>query len=128
MIKYLVIKPEFYLIYFTLITLQRIVDSELYGNKYILTEYMSDLNVAMFEADKNGNINTFRQNLQAVYVKRLIEMISGKNSSRFIIPVKSMAIYNLEKIIKGLNKSGNISTIAHKKHLKKLISSALDNI
>ena len=109
-------------------TLQRIVDSELYGNKYILTEYMSDLNVAMFEADKNGNINTFRQNLQAVYVKRLIEMISGKNSSRYIIPVKSMAIYNLEKIIKGLNKSGNISTIAHKKHLKKLIFNALDNI
>ena len=89
---------------------------------------MSDLNVAMFEADKNGNINTFRQNLQAVYVKRLIEMISGKNSSRYIIPVKSMAIYNLEKIIKGLNKSGNISTIAHKKHLKKLIFNALDNI
>ena len=109
-------------------TLQRIVDSELYGNEYKLTEYMSDLNDAMFDADKNGNINTFRQNLQATYVSRLIEIISGKNSNRFKIPVKSMAIYNLEKIIKKINKTGNISTIAHKNHLKKLISNALDNI
>ena len=109
-------------------TLQRIVDSELYGNEYKLTEFMSDLNDAMFEADKNGNINTFRQNLQATYVSRLIEIMSGKNSNRFKIPVKSMAIYNLEKILKKINKTGNISTIAHKNHLKKLISNALDNI
>ena len=89
---------------------------------------MSDLNDAMFDDDKNGNINTFRQNLQATYVSRLIEIISGKNSNRFKIPVKSMAIYNLEKILKKINKTGNISTIAHKNHLKKLISNALDNI
>ena len=110
-------------------TLQRIVDSELYGNKYNLTEYMSDLNIAMFKADKSGNINTFRQNLQATYVTRLIAMISGKNSSRYKIPVQSMAIYHLEKLMKSLkNKSGNVSTLAHKNHLRKLISNSLDNI
>ena len=109
-------------------TLQRIVDSELYGNEYRLTEYMSDLNDAMFKGDKNGNINTFRQNLQATYVTRLIEIISGKSSNRYKIPVKSMAIYNLEKLIKSINKSGDISTVAHKNHLKKLISNALDSI
>ena len=111
-------------------TLQRIVDSELYGNKYKLTEYMSDLNDAMFKADKSGNINTFRQNLQATYVIRLIEIVSGKNSSRYKIPVQSMAIYNLEKIMKYVknNKSGNISSNAHRNHLKKLISNALENI
>jgi hypothetical protein len=90
-------------------TLQRIVDSELYGNTYKLTEYMSDLNDAMFKADKSGDINTFRQNLQATYVTRLIEIVSGKNSSRYKIPVQSMAIYNLEKIMKYVknNKSHN---------------------
>jgi len=111
-------------------TLQRIVDSELYGNTYKLTEYMSDLNDAMFKADKSGDINTFRQNLQATYVTRLIEIVSGKNSSRYKIPVQSMAIYNLEKIMKYVknNKSGNISSNAHRNHLKKLISNALENI
>ena len=110
-------------------TLQRILDSQQYGNMYSLTEFMSDLNDAMFEEDKNKNINTFRQNLQATYVSRLIQIISGSNSSRYLTPVKSMAIYNLEKIIKTLkNNKGNISTIAHKSHLRKLISNTLDKI
>ena len=110
-------------------TLQRILDSQQYGNMYSLTEFMSDLNDAMFEEDKNQNINTFRQNLQATYVSRLIQIITGSNSSRYINPVKSMAIYNLEKIIKTLkNNKGNISTIAHKSHLRKLISNTLDKI
>lgn len=110
-------------------TLQRIIDSELYGNQYKLTEFMTDLNDAMFKQDINGNINTFRQNLQAVYVTRLIEMVSGKNNSRYKIPAKSMAIYNLEKLMKNLkNKSGDISTKAHKNHLRKLISNSLKDI
>ena len=111
-------------------TLQRIIDSELYGNQYKLTEFMTDLNSAIFDADiKSNNINTFRQNLQATYVSRLIEMISGTSSKRYKIPAKSMAIYNLEKLSKKLkSKNGNLSTLAHKNHLKKLIDSALDNI
>ncbi len=111
-------------------TLQRILDSELYGNQYKLTEFMSDLNKAIFDADiKSNNINTFRQNLQATYVTRLIEMISGSNSRRYKIPAKSMAIYNLEKLSKRLkSKNGDLSTVAHKNHLKKLIDSALENI
>tara|TARA_B100001063_G_scaffold6977_1_gene5272 strand:+ start:26913 stop:29450 length:2538 start_codon:yes stop_codon:yes gene_type:complete len=109
-------------------TLQRILDSQQYGNLYSLTEFMSDLNDAMFEDDKNQNINTFRQNLQATYVSRLIQIITV-SSSRYIIPVKSMAIYNLEKIMKILkNKNGNTSTVAHKNHLRKLISNALDKV
>ena len=109
-------------------TLQRILDSQQYGNLYSLTEFMSDLNDAMFEDDKNQNINTFRQNLQATYVSRLIQIITS-SSSRYIIPVKSMAIYNLEKIMKILkNKNGNTSTVAHKNHLRKLISNALDKV
>ncbi|MAZ50778.1 MAG: hypothetical protein CMC72_03545, partial [Flavobacteriaceae bacterium] len=96
-------------------TLQRIIDSELYGNQYKLTEFMTDLNSAIFDADiKNNNINTFRQNLQATYVSRLIEMVSGTNSRRYKIPAKSMAIYNLEKLSKKLkSKNGNLSTLAH---------------
>ena len=110
-------------------TLQRILDSQQYGNMYSLTEFMSDLNDAMFEEDKNQNINTFRQNLQATYVSRLIQIITGSYSSRYIIPVKSMAIYNLEKINRTLkNNKGNISTIAHKNHLRKLISNTLEKI
>ena len=110
-------------------TLQRIIDSELYGNMYKLSEFMIDLNEAIFKEDMNSNINTFRQNLQATYVKRLIDMVSGSNASKFEVPAQSIALYNLEKILKDYKRlSGDISTVAHKKHLKTLIKNTLDNI
>ena len=108
-------------------TLQRIIDSELYGNTYTLSEFMTDLNESIFMTDLKTDVNTFRQNLQAVYVTRLIEMVSGKSSDRFKIPAKSMAIYNLEKIHKMMQKpKGNTSSIAHRNHIKLLIQSAFN--
>ena len=110
-------------------TLQRIIDSELYGNRYSLSEFMGDLNSAIFQADLSTDINTFRQNLQAVYVIRLIDMVNGKSSSRFKIPAQSMAIYNLEQIDKWLKKPvGNTSSVAHRNHIKLLVGNALKDI
>tara|TARA_B100001564_G_scaffold320076_1_gene297768 strand:+ start:13300 stop:15837 length:2538 start_codon:yes stop_codon:yes gene_type:complete len=108
-------------------TLQRIIDSELYGNTYTLSEFMTDLNESIFMTDLKTDVNTFRQNLQAVYVTRLLEMVGGKSSDRFKIPAKSMAIYNLEKIHKMMQKpKGNTSSLAHRNHIKLLIQSAFN--
>lgn len=110
-------------------TLQRISNSELYGNKYKLATYMTDLNNIMFKPDVNGTINSFRQNLQAAYTKGLIKMITGKSSSRYPIAAKSMAIYNLKTIKSWVsNGSGDIATKAHKNHLKTLITNAMKEI
>jgi len=110
-------------------TLQRIIDSELYGNQYSLSQFMGDLNNAMFKVDISSDVNSFRQNLQAVYVTRLIDMVNGKSSSKFKIPAQSMAIYNLEQIAKWFKKpAGNTSSIAHKNHIRHLITNALSNI
>jgi hypothetical protein len=88
---------------------------------------MTELNESIFMSDLKTDVNTFRQNLQAVYVTRLIEMVGGKASDRFKIPAKSMAIYNLEKIHKMMRKpSGNTSSIAHRNHIKLLIQSAFN--
>jgi len=110
-------------------TLQRISNSELYGNDYKLSSFMSDINNIMFKPDVYGSINSFRQNLQAVYIKRLIDMISGKASSRFTVAAKSMAIYNLKNIkIWVSNGKGDLATKAHKNHLKILITNAMKEI
>ena len=110
-------------------TLQRISNSELYGNDYKLSSFMSDINNIMFKPDVYGSINSFRQNLQAVYTKRLIDMISGKASSRFTVAAKSMAIYNLKNIkIWVSNGKGDLATKAHKNHLKILIANAMKEI
>ncbi|WP_299668049.1 zinc-dependent metalloprotease [uncultured Polaribacter sp.] len=110
-------------------TLQRISNSELYGNEYKLSSFMTDLNNTMFKSDINGSVNSFRQNLQAAYTKGLIGMISGKTSSRYSVASKSMAIYNLNNIKSWVaNNKGDIATKAHKAHLKTLITNALKEI
>ena len=110
-------------------TLQRISDSELYGNEYKLATFMTDLNNAMFKPDVYGSINSFRQNLQAVYVKRLIGMVTGRMASRFTVASRSMAIYNLKQIRSWVsNGTGNIATKAHKNHIKTLIDNSMKEI
>lgn len=105
-------------------TLQRISDSELYGNQYKLASFMTDLNNAIFKADINTNVNSFRQNLQTEYTKMLLKIISSK--SKYTNASKSMALYNLNKVKSWVsNGVGNIATRAHKNQLKLLINNSL---
>ena len=83
----------------------------------------------MFLPDINGNVNSFRENLQAIYVKRLINMVKGTTKNRFIPAAQSMAIYNLKKVRTWVgNGTENIATKAHKTDLRMLIDSALKEI
>ncbi|WP_308992528.1 zinc-dependent metalloprotease [Mariniflexile litorale] len=109
-------------------TLQRISDSELYGNEYKLSAFMTDLNHAIFKADIYGNVNSFRQNLQLEYTGMLIGMLTGKQSSSYSNTSKSMALYNLKNIRTMASASGDIASTAHKQHLRTLIDNALKEI
>jgi len=110
-------------------TTQRLVDSELYGNEYSLSTMMNDLNNAIFKTDISGSVNSFRQNLQVAYTKKLITMVVGTKSKKYVYAAQSMAIYNLKQIQKMVSSSaGNISTKAHKAHLKTLVANALKEI
>lgn len=109
-------------------TLQRITDSELYGNAYPLSTFMSDLNAAIFNADINSNINSFRQNLQLEYTNILIDILTGTQKNSFTYKAKSMALYNLKNIKSMANNSGDIPSKAHKQHLRLLIDNALKEI
>ena len=109
-------------------TLQRITDSELYGNTYSLSTFMTDLNHAIFKADIYSSVNSFRQNLQLEYTNMLIDMITGKQRSRYTNNAKSMALYNLKAVRTMTAPSGNISSRAHKQHLRTLIDNALKEI
>ncbi|GAA4899554.1 zinc-dependent metalloprotease [Flaviramulus aquimarinus] len=109
-------------------TLQRITDSELYGNKYSLSTFMSDLNNAIFKSDIYSNVNSFRQNLQLEYVNMMIGMLTGKQNSKFTHNSKSMALYNLKAIRTMAAPSGNIASRAHKQHLRTRIDNAIKEI
>lgn len=109
-------------------TLQRINDSQLYGNKYSLKMFMTDLNNAVFKADILGNVNSFRQNLQVEYVTMLIDIAKRSGKNKYLPVARSMALYNLRKIRKMCRLSGDISSRAHKYHLRTLIDNTLKEI
>ncbi|OYX23344.1 MAG: hypothetical protein B7Z06_10360 [Flavobacteriales bacterium 32-35-8] len=109
-------------------TLQRISDSQLYGNEYSLSSFMTELNDAIFKADINGNVNSFRQNLQLEYTNNLIGILTGKQAERYSNNAKSMALYNLNLIKTMAAPSGDIASRAHKQHLRTLINNALEEI
>ncbi len=110
-------------------TLQRISDSEKYGNTYDLSEFMTALNKGIFSADIYGNVNTTRQNLQLEYVNKLVGMVSGKAKSSYTNAARSMALYNLRTINQMVsNSSGNTSSRAHKYHIKTLINNTMKEV
>ncbi len=102
--------------------LKRMTDSELYGNNYTLAEYMGDLTDAIFKADLNSSVNTYRQNLQIDYVQRLVKV--GDEKSKYDRISKSMALYELNRLEKLMKTySGkDITTKAHRLHILKLIN------
>ncbi|HEY5687743.1 MAG TPA: zinc-dependent metalloprotease [Yeosuana sp.] len=109
-------------------TLQRISDSELYGNQYTLSSVMKDLNDAILKPDISGNVNSFRQNLQIEYTNNLIAILTGKQSDNYTNNAKSMALYNLNAIRAMAAPTGDIASRAHKQHLRTLIDNALKEV
>ena len=104
--------------------LQRITNSNLYGNDYTLANYMIDLRNAVFKSDFNQNVTTVRQNLQTSYVNRLISIVDA--DSRFDNITKASVYYNLEWLKNNLNQNvGDLSTKQHRKYLAFLINNAL---
>ena len=109
-------------------TLQRIIDSQLYGNKYTFSTFMITLNNSIFKADIYGSVNTFRQNLQLEYTNMLIDMLTGRQKDRYPSVAKSMALFNLKNIRTMAAPAGNTLSRAHKLHLRALIDNALKEV
>lgn len=107
-------------------TLQRIIDSELYGNKYKLSEYLTDLTDAIFKDDLGKTVNSVRQNLQTEYTQRLIQVVNTISSYNYV--AKAQCFYELNRIKGMLSKtnSPDTATKAHRQYISYLIEDALD--
>lgn len=103
---------------------RRMTDIQLIGNTYSLNEMMRDLTDAIFKADVASNVNTYRQNLQIEYTKKLIEIIS---TNTYSYPAQSNALAQL-KAIKSMMAAGagNADTKAHREHIVFVINKALE--
>lgn len=107
------------------ITLQRINNTRMYSNQYSVADIMNDLVKAIFDADLNGNVNVYRQNLQSSFVSSVIQLASNKS------PVDDIsgaaAVYTLRKLKTKLTAavSNNEETKAHRSNLIFQIDKAL---
>ena len=110
------------------VVLERIVDTELYGNEYPLHEMLSDLTAAVFEADETTSVNAFRRNLQSEYVERLGGMIAGGESDAFDSSAQAIAIYELDRVaaMLGEREAPDTQTQAHVRYLARKIEAILD--
>jgi hypothetical protein len=110
-------------------TLQRISDSQLYGNTYTLDKVLQDLTDAIFKADITSTVNSRRQNLQQEYLDMLLEIISEESKKDFDALSKSQAfaqIIRIDSQIKS-NNSGDMATQNHRKYLAWKIKSELED-
>lgn len=105
-------------------TLDKVVDTKLYGNQYDVNTILADLTDAVLKEDIAGNVNTLRQQLQIEYVKQLLEIVQATKYSNVS---KSAAYFEVQKIRKmASNAGGDNSSKAHKQYIVYLIDNALE--
>ena len=109
------------------VTLQRINNSNLYGNTYTTADLMSDMNRYLFAEDLKSNVNLYRLNLQTEYVKALANIATSVIPNAYDNASKSAALAALKKIKNMLAGavSSNEQTKAHRIHLNFIIDKAL---
>ena len=110
------------------VVLSRLVDTELYGNGYPISEMLSDLTAAVFAADLKTEVNGFRRNLQVEYVSRLGAMMKAPEQAGYGSTAQALALYELTELERQLKKrrSGDSTTTAHTQYLLMKIAKALD--
>ena len=109
--------------------LKRLTDSSLYGNKYSLDEFMSDLTAAIYKVDMRGDVNTFRQNLQTEHTQRLINIMKPENTSSYGHHAQAAAFKSLNDIKTFVRKQTGVSpaTKSHRMYIDHLVQKALDS-
>jgi len=108
--------------------LKRLTDSRLYGNEYSAGQALVELTDAIFAADLDRNVNTFRQNLQVEYVERLLKIAQPGDGNKYDHIAQGMALDRLRWIEKQVARKhgGDVETVAHREHVRYLIQRALD--
>jgi hypothetical protein len=87
---------------------------------------MDDLTDAVFEADAEGNVNTFRQNLQLAYVQGLAKVLSEDGQKAYDPIAQTAALHSLRRVddlIDG-RRGANAETRAHTEHILLIIEKA----
>jgi hypothetical protein len=106
--------------------LRRLTDSELYGNKYSVSEMLEDLTQHIFKADLKKNVNSFRRNLQVSYVKNLLKVLKKGQIDAVSEGELWGVIRSIDRFLNKNKRQGSKSTQAHRAYLRYLIKTGLE--
>ncbi|MDF1657376.1 MAG: zinc-dependent metalloprotease [Verrucomicrobiales bacterium] len=106
-------------------TLERMIDSGLYGNTYEIGTFMSELDELIMEGDAEQIPGTFREALQIEYVDRLIRMSGLEDDSTHPAAVRSEAVRLLTERSARLNAGQYQGLPRHQTFLTRRIANAL---
>jgi len=110
--------------------LQRIIDTQMYGNEYTIEEVFDGLTDAIFKADLRGEVTPIRRNLQTEYINRLIGITGeGKGkTSKYDYISQATAFFHLKKTNKMVSKGAgkDEGTKHHREFLHHKINLALE--
>ncbi len=117
--------------------LNRLIESESYGNDYNITLMMSDLTNAIFLADANSNVSNTRQSLQLSYVNRLISLAGLTSSNNPLSQLRNRgysdiakarayaSLMRIKKLMQTGKNTGDLSSKQHKAYILVMIERAL---
>lgn len=105
-------------------TLERISDTELYGNDYSVYEVIDDLTRSIFTGDEDNKASSIRRNIQTTYVRRLIDILAQDYYDEFATAAVYNSLREIQKIVK--KSSNDLPTKAHRKLISWIIDSSLD--
>lgn len=110
------------------VVMKRITDSEHYGNRYKLSEMLTDLTDAVFVSDLKKSVNIFRRNLQTEYVNSLLEAAGLEGRTKYDYASQAMALYQLQQIKKMMlaHPAADTDTKAHREYLVYKITKAVE--
>jgi YD repeat-containing protein len=108
--------------------MQRIIDSQLYGNEYSLTQMLDALTDALFSDDISVSVNSRRQQLQGEYLAQLLTIIAENSETGHTQAGRSAAmgqVLRVQNMLRGRPASDG-ATQAHTAMLLLYIQRAMD--
>ncbi len=108
------------------VVLQRMTDTQLYGNEYSPALMIRDLTDAIYGGDLGGNPNAFRRNIQIAYLEQLVMMV---DNPALDASARAAALSGVENIRGRLGFMGGVfnfglsaETKAHRAQIKRILS------
>jgi len=107
-------------------TTKRITESKNYGNTYLLNDVLKDMTNAIFLKDMNGSVNTYRQNLQILYINALMNMTKLPMYDYISASRAEFQLRNIQKMMQGAAASSTGETKEHRLFVSNKIKNELE--